>query len=53
MLDEKGGEKGEGGRGGGRREEEDRKEGAIGTGGGKGRRWLAFLFVVVENTLVI
>lgn len=37
----------------GRREEGDRKEEAIGTGGGKGRKPLAFLFVVVENTLVI
>lgn len=37
----------------GRREEEDWKEEAIGTRGGKGRKRLSFLFVVVENTLVI
>lgn len=36
-------------------EEEGRGEegGRRGTGEGEGRRWLSFLFVVVENTLVI
>lgn len=52
LLDEKEGERRRRERRG-RREEEDRKEEAIGTGGGKGRRRLSFLFVAVENTLVI